>query len=246
MPREWDATTYDSLTLPHEQWGQRVADRLAATGLRGDERVLDAGCGTGRDAALLRERWPGLRLVALDGSAKMLEVAKERLGDEVEYHQADLAQRLDLGDPVDAVVSVAAFHWVRDHDSLFANLAAAMRSGATLTTDCGGYGNVAHVNAAIAQVTGKPDDEWEFADAESTRSRLDHAGFDVRRVELRPYPFRVEDPATLESFLASVVLGSYLLDLPEAEQAPFVREVRLALTEPVVDYVRLEIDAVRR
>ncbi len=244
MPREWDATTYDSLTLPHEQWGRLVVDRLAATGLRGDERVLDAGCGTGRDAALLRERWPGLRLVALDGSAKMLEVARARLGDDVTYLQADLEQPLPLDEPVDAVVSVAAFHWVPDHDALFTHLAAVMRPGATLTSDCGGRGNVAAVNAAIARVTGAPDDEWEFADAADTRSRLVAAGFDVRRVELRPDPFRVDDPTVFEAFLASVILGSYLAEMPDDEHESFVREVRVSLGEPVVDYVRLEIDAV--
>lgn len=245
MPREWDATTYDALTLPHEQWGRLVVERLAGTGLRGDERVLDAGCGTGRDAALLRERWPMLALVALDGSQQMLDVARERLGEDVDYLLADLAQPLDLDEPVDAVVSVAAFHWVPDHEALFAHLAAVMRPGATLTSDCGGRGNVLGVNAAIARVVGEPDDEWEFADAEGTRARLVGAGFDVRRVGLRADPFRVEDPDVLERFLASVVLGSYLLDLPADEHAGFVGDVRRALDEPVVDYVRLEIDAVR-
>ncbi len=247
MPREWDAKTYDNLRLPHEQWGRRVAERLAATGFHGDDRVLDAGCGTGRDADLLRKRWPGIYLVALDGSQRMLDVARERLGtDRVEYRHADLGQPLNLGTPVDAVVSVAAFHWVRDHDALFAHLAEAMRAGATLTSDCGGRGNVAAVNAAIGRVTGRPNDEWQFADAESTRARLERAGFDVKSCELRADPFRIDDPTTLEAFLGSVVLGSYLAELPASEHADFVSQVRLALEEPVIDYVRLEIDAVRR
>ena len=48
--REWDASTYDALPLPHVAWGQRVLDRMR---LEGDERVLDAGCGTGRDGEAL-------------------------------------------------------------------------------------------------------------------------------------------------------------------------------------------------
>ena len=51
-PHEWDSRAYDALPLPHEAWGQRVIDRLdPAPGAR----VLDAGCGTGRDAAALLE-----------------------------------------------------------------------------------------------------------------------------------------------------------------------------------------------
>ncbi|MFA6299633.1 MAG: class I SAM-dependent methyltransferase [Nocardioides sp.] len=244
MPREWDATTYDALTLPHEQWGRLVLDRMR---LSGDERVLDAGCGTGRDAAALRERWPGVRLVELDGSQQMLDVARGRLGDDgVTYVQADLRQPLPLDETVDAVMSVAAFHWVPDHAALFEHLAAVLRPGGRLTSDCGGHGNVADVSRAIADVSGQAGTEWEFADDVATRSRLEAAGFEAERVSLRPDPFRCDDPDVLETYLATVVLGARLDVLPADEHETFVREVRHALSEPVVDYVRLEIDAVRR
>ena len=244
MPREWDATTYDALTLPHEQWGRGVLDRLRLTG---DEVVLDAGCGTGRDAAALRARWPGVRLVALDGSQQMLEVARTRLGDKrVTYVQADLMAPLPVEEPVDAVMSVAAFHWVPDHDLLFSHLAAVMRPGARLASDCGGRGNVVDVTRAIAQVTGEEPSEWEFADDVGTRVRLETAGFAVEDVRLRPDPFRCEDEVVLETYLATVVLGTHLDARPADEHAAFVREVRRALSAPVVDYVRLEIEAVRR
>ncbi len=92
--REWDASTYDSLPLPHVAWGQRVLDRMRLTG---DERVLDAGCGTGRDGAALLERWPEVDLVGIDGSAQMIEQARSRLGDRAELHVADLTEPLPLG-----------------------------------------------------------------------------------------------------------------------------------------------------
>src|SRR5487761_1949317 len=78
MPFEWTAQTYDALPLPHVAWGRRVLDRMRLTGT---ERVLDAGCGTGRDAAALLERLPGIDLVGVDASSQMIEVARERLGD---------------------------------------------------------------------------------------------------------------------------------------------------------------------
>lgn len=247
MPREWDASTYDSLVLPHEQWGRRVVDRLAATGFADGARVIDAGCGTGRDAALVRARWPGAEIVAVDGSQRMLDIARDRLGaTSVTYLLADLERPLTLSEPVDAVISVAAFHWIENHDALFANLADVMCAAAPLISDCGGRGNVVGVNAAIAQVTGEPDGEWQFADADGTRLRLERAGFEVASCVLRPDPFRVEDPDVLEAYLASVVLGSYLIERSAEDQRAFVRAVREALAEPVLDYVRLEIDAVRR
>lgn len=238
--REWDATSYDSLPLPHVAWGQRVLDRM---GLAGDELVLDAGCGTGRDAAALLERWPGVRMIGVDGSQQMLDQARARLGDRAALVRADLTEPLPLPEPVDAVMSIAAFHWIRDHAALFEHLHAAMKPGASLTTDCGGRGNVAGVNDALARVTGAEHDGWEFAGEEDTRTRLEDAGFEVRSVVLRDDPFRCEDPAVMERYLGTVVLGSKLDALPESERAGFVTEVRLAMAEQVVDYVRLEIDA---
>jgi trans-aconitate 2-methyltransferase len=246
MPREWDAKTYDSLPLPHLGWGRRTLARLP---LRGDERVLDAGCGTGRDTEGLLERLPDGRVVAVDGSVRMLDQLRDRLAgrlDRVDVVLADLTAPLPFDGEVDAVFSVAAFHWIEDHDALFAALAERMRPGARLVSDCGGRGNIAAVNAAVADVTGTASDGWEFAGPDDTRERLAAAGFTDIDVRLRPDPARFEPGAQIESFLATVILGPQLDVMADADRAPFVRAVADRLAEPVVDYVRLEITAVRR
>ncbi|MFI0943514.1 class I SAM-dependent methyltransferase [Streptomyces sp. NPDC021020] len=245
MPREWDAKTYDSLPLPHLGWGRRTLGRLE---LRGDERVLDAGCGTGRDTAGLLDRLPQGQVVAVDGSVRMLDQLRERLDgrlDRVEVVHADLTKPLPFDGEVDAVFSVAAFHWIEDHAALFASLAGRMRPGARLVTECGGRGNIAAVNAAVADVNGEARDAWEFAGVEDTRQRLAAAGFTGIEVQLRPDPARFEPGEQLEAFLATVVLGAYLDAMAEDDREPFVAAVAARLAEPVVDYVRLEIAATR-
>lgn len=242
MPFEWNAQTYDALPLPHVGWGLRVLDRMRLTGT---ERVLDAGCGTGRDAAALLDRLPGIDLVGIDASERMIEAARERLGDRATFLVADLTKPLPI-EPVDAVMSVAAFHWVTDHDLLFATLAAAVRPGGRLTSDCGGEGQLAVLDEALVQVTGKPKQYIRFAGVADTEEALRAGGWDVESVQLRPDPLRIDDPDLMETYLATVCLGAYLEELPSEEHVPFVRAVREAMPEPVVDYVRLEIDAVRR
>ena len=69
-PRDWNAASYERVSAPLEAMGRDVLDRLA---LRGDERVLDAGCGTGRVTAALVERLPRGEVVAVDGSPAMVE-----------------------------------------------------------------------------------------------------------------------------------------------------------------------------
>ena len=84
-PRDWDGATYDRVADPMTRWGADVLDRLP---LRGDETVLDAGCGSGRVTEQLLERLPRGRVVALDASPSMVEAARERLapfGDRVSF-----------------------------------------------------------------------------------------------------------------------------------------------------------------
>ena len=245
-PHEWDATAYDALPLPHVEWGRRVLDRM---GLRGDEHVLDAGCGTGRDAAALLAQHPRATLTGVDASRRMVERAAEMLApyaDRVDLHVADLTGPIPVHRPVDAVMSVAAFHWITDHDLLFSRLAHAMRPGATLTSDCGGQGQLAVMDAALVEVTGESRIGAAFKGIDETRSSLEGAGFEVLDVRLRPDPCRIEDPDLLERYLATVNLSAYLASMPVEEHADFVRTVREHMAEPVIDYVRLEIDAVRR
>jgi trans-aconitate 2-methyltransferase len=238
-PREWNASSYERVSAPQEAWGRDVLDRLD---LRGDERVLDAGCGTGRVTAALLERLPRGEVVAVDGSSAMVEQARARLGDRAQVFAADLV-KLQLDAPVDAILSTATFHWIADHERLFARLHAALKPGGPLVAQCGGAGNIADVAAAIARVDhpalrGWPG-PWNFATPAETAARLAQAGFTDVWTWLQDWPVTPEDP---REFLATVVLGSHLDRLPEAERDAYVAAVVAQLESPVtVGYVRLNI-----
>src|SRR4051812_48338933 len=180
MLREWDARTYDTLPLPHLRWGRRTLDRLT---LAGDETVLEAGCGTRRDTEALLGALPRGRVVAVDGSARMLERLRERLAgrlDRVEVIQAALTEPLPIAEPADAAFSVATFHWIDDHDALFANIARVLRPGARFVADCGGRGNIAQVREALAKGTGEEPEPGNFAGTEGKRRRPPTGGFTHR------------------------------------------------------------------
>jgi trans-aconitate 2-methyltransferase len=246
VTREWDARTYDRVADPQARWGREVLDRLP---LAGDERVLDAGCGTGRVTELLAARLPRGRVVALDGSSSMIEAAEGRLapyGDRIEYVVADLGLPLPLAEPVDAILSTATFHWVPDHDSLFANLAAVLRPGGRLVAQCGGLGNIASIRRVLATI----GDGWlgatYYASPDDTARRLDAAGFVDVECWLHEEPTRFESGEPFETFLRTVILGAHLGRLAAEERDGFVRAVVERLPEPVIDYVRLNILARRR
>jgi trans-aconitate 2-methyltransferase len=244
MPRDWDAATYDRVSEPQTRWGRAVLDRLP---LDGDERVLDAGCGTGRVTAMLLERLPRGRVVALDGSPSMIEEAGRRFAGDgrVELVTADLAQPLPLAAPVDAILSTATFHWITDHAALFRNLASVLRPQGRLVAQCGGAGNVARVTAALHAVDPTLRQNKNYATPEQTSAHLGAAGFVDVRVWLQPEPTRFEPGEPLESFLRTVILGDVLPQIPEAGRDAFVHQVATRMEQPEIDYVRLNIEARR-
>lgn len=246
--REWDAETYDRVSDPQFEWGMKTLERLE---LNGDEVVLDAGCGSGRVTAELLKRLPEGRVIAIDGSEAMVEMARAALGERAEVSYGDLAE-LEMDSEVDVVFSTAVFHWLPDHDNLFRRLHRALRPGGRLVAQCGGRGNVAGLAAAIVQVAADPryashfegmEGIWNFAGPEKTERRLRAAGFAEARCWLQPAPLSPEHPL---EFLATVTLGPHLARLPERLRGDFTRDVAAELGDPLtLDYVRLNIDASR-
>jgi trans-aconitate 2-methyltransferase len=245
--REWDAATYDEVSDPQFEWGMEVLERLD---LRGDEVVVDAGCGSGRVTEQLVERLPNGRVIAVDGSEAMVEKAKERLGDRADYLVADLVE-LELPEPVDLVFSTATLHWISDHDRLFRQLHGVLKPGGRLVAQCGGKGNVARHTEAIAAVAADPEYAqhltqakglWNFASPEETEPRLAAAGFTDARCWLQPKPVQPSRPL---EFISTVTLGPILDQLPAEKRQSFAEAVLEVEESPLVlDYVRLNIEAV--
>lgn len=248
MTVDWDARTYDRLADPQEEWGREVLARLE---LDGDETVLDAGCGSGRVTRLLLERLPRGRVIGIDASPSMIEVAEEALGDDqrVELRVGDLAE-LELDREVDAIFSNATFHWILDHQRLFDRLAAALRPGGVLEAQCGGQGNVAEWKRAIEATDGDERfapylrgmaDTHNFASVDDTATRLVRAGFAVERVWLE---HRTVTPPEPREFVRSVGLVKHHALLPPELHEQFTDAVLGSMPSPLVlEYVRLNISA---
>ena len=243
MPREWNAAAYERLSAPQTRWGEEVVDRLQLTG---NERVLDAGCGTGRVTALLLDRLPDGRVIGLDGSLAMIHRARERFAADprVELIVADLTEPLPIDPPVDAILSTATFHWIGDHEALFRNLAAALRPGGQLVAQCGGAGNAASLDAAIADLGYSFGGTKTFATAEETKARLERAGFTDVRTWLHDEPTPIP-AADFEAFLDTVCLGGLTEQMSDDQRRWLVREVAERMPAPAIDYVRLNIRARR-
>lgn len=240
----WDARTYDRVSAPQQSWATDVLARLH--GVAPDASILDVGCGTGRVTELLLELVPRGRVLAIDASADMVALAAARLRGRARVWRED-ALELDLEEPVDVVFSTATLHWVRDHDRLWPTLVRALAPRGRLEVQCGGAGNIARVRAVIDDVLRDLAPEllvwspWTFATPAETEQRLRAAGFDGVRCSLEPRP---TEPRDLAGFVRTSILAAHRERLPADKREAFAAAV-IARLRPPLDYVRLNVSAVR-
>lgn len=253
---EWNAEVYHRVSDPQRAWGGPVLARLP---LAGTELVLDVGCGTGRLTAELLQRLPRGRVVGLDLSENMLSTAGRHLipafPSQITFVRANAAA-LPFQDAADAIFSTATFHWVRDHDRLFASLFAALKPGGRLVAQCGGAGNLHRLHGRCETLMHDPrfaahfadwEDPWEFADAGVAAARLKRAGFSDVRTSIEPAPIVQPTREAFVEFVAHVICRPFLARLAEtADREAFMDAIATLASTDVpafeLDYWRLNLE----
>jgi trans-aconitate methyltransferase len=182
----WDADRYQ------RQFGfvsAMAGDLLELLAPAPGETILDLGCGTGELAAELQRR--GARVLALDSDPAMVAAARRRLGDD----RVLLADGHDfaLPEPVDAVFSNAALHWMPRPAEVIARVRAALRPGGRFVAEMGGAGNIDAIlealTAAMAEAgLPEPACPWYFPTPAAYATLLEAGGFRVARMEHFPRP----------------------------------------------------------
>jgi trans-aconitate 2-methyltransferase len=255
--QDWNAAVYHRVSNPQLEWGLPVLARLP---LEGDEHVLDIGCGTGRLTEKLLDRVRQGRVTALDRSASMIATARDHLlpryTGRVGFVQADAAM-LPFVAAADAVFSTATFHWVLDHERLFASIFAALKPGGRLVAQAGGGPNLHRVHERCATLMVEPpfaesfaqwSSPWEFADADTTARRLRDAGFEEIGTSLVQSPVHQPTAQAYREFVEHVVCRPHLSHLPTADLRDLfldrLTEAAANDTPPFeLDYWRLNLDA---
>jgi trans-aconitate 2-methyltransferase len=110
---EWNASEYHRLSALQDTM---AADVLSVLTLKGNERILDIGCGNGKTTAAIAERVPQGSVLGVDASSDMIAFAKEHWTSahpHLHFAVAD-ARHLPFQREFDLVVSFNALHWISD------------------------------------------------------------------------------------------------------------------------------------
>ncbi|NEE03152.1 class I SAM-dependent methyltransferase [Phytoactinopolyspora halotolerans] len=243
---KWDARAYDRDFGFVAAYGVELLDWLRP---QPGERIIDLGCGTGDLTARLVES--GASVIGMDAEPAMIEAARERLGDAAELHVAD-AHDFAVDEPVDAVVSNAALHWMPAPVEVLGCVSDALREGGRFVAEMGATRNVATITDAVDQAcreAGLPERRWPwyFPSPAQYAAILEDAGLEVRQLDFYDRPTKLTGPEGLQRWL-QMFASEVVADLP-AETLDRAAEIaRPALWRDDAwwaDYRRLRFRAVK-
>lgn len=256
----WNAGDYARNSSAQMEWAGELIAKLR---LRGDESLVDIGCGDGKVSARLATVLPRGRVLGIDLSADMIALARERFP--VDDHPNLSFRRMDaaalrLPREFDAAFSNATLHWVADHRAVLTGVRACLRPGGKLLFQMGGWGNAASILEVVGRLLARKQwsscfegftSPYHFYRPEDYEAWLVETGFRVERAELVPKDMRHDDVAGLTGWLRTTWFP-YTDRLPPDAREGFLQELVAAYVaqHPLdseggthVRMVRLEVEA---
>jgi trans-aconitate methyltransferase len=257
---KWNAAEYAANSVVQQAWARELIARL---NLRGDEHILDVGCGDGKVTAEIARALPNGSATGIDASAEMIAFAKRtfprRQAPNLEFHVMD-ARKIRFARRFDFIFSNAALHWVDDHQQILDGAASVLKPGGRLVVSCGGKGNAQDVFVALRPEMRlkrwrgyfrKMPRPYFFYSPADYEKWLPKAGFKVGSLKLAPKDATYPGADGFATWLRSTWIP-YVQCVPENAREEFITAVThryLAKHPPDahgkvhVRMVRLEIEA---
>ncbi|MCP4475966.1 MAG: class I SAM-dependent methyltransferase [Gammaproteobacteria bacterium] len=124
---QWDAAHYKQhSSIQYEQAMQLIS----AYPFKGDETILDIGCGDGKVTYQVALKTPHGRVSGLDQSDSMLALAKKDYAhvDNIKFIKGN-AQKLEFYDMFDLVTSFCCLHWPENKPATFSGIYRSLKTG---------------------------------------------------------------------------------------------------------------------
>jgi trans-aconitate 2-methyltransferase len=190
---KWNAKDYRDNSSIQQEWARELIARLE---LKGDEKVLDIGCGDGKITAEIAGKLPYGSIVGVDNSKEMIDLANSCFQNgthkNISFKLGD-AKKLNFDDEFDIVFSNATLHWITDHTPVLEGIKKALKIHGKSLLQMGGKGNAGEIIDEFDSVRNRP--EWEsyfagfefpygFFDPEEYKVLLDETGLKINYIKL--------------------------------------------------------------
>jgi len=229
---KWDAKEYHKNSKNQKRWAEGL---LAQIPLKGNESVLDVGCGNGRVTAMIAKKLPRGRVLGIDSSREMVAFATafyKKQSKRLKFEKRN-ACRLGLRDEFDIVFSNSCFHWISDHRSLLKSIYSALKPGGRLCVRTGAarsFGRVIDVGDLLCR--GKKwgryfrgfKSPFYFAELVPFRALLKSCGFKVRTIRTFIGYMKYNNSADLKASLRPI-WAAYSSQVPKRRREEYLEEL---------------------
>ena len=237
---EWNAAEYARLSALQAAMAKEVLDLLRPK-LRGDERILDVGCGNGKVTREIAAMLPKGSVVGVDASEKMVKFARAAVPNDpavpaptnVIFDVMD-ARHLRFEMAFDLVVSFNALHWVPEDDQEYVlrGIYAALKPNGLAQLRLvprGARKSLENVNEETARSSRYEKlfvgirDPYLHMTAESYSVLAEQCGFQVESVRVKDNAWDFGSASAFHAF-ASVTFVEWLQHIPESDHSEFIAD----------------------
>jgi trans-aconitate methyltransferase len=258
---KWNAEDYRKSSSNQEKWAKELMNLLE---LKGQENVLDIGCGDGRITAEIAAKIPEGRILGIDSSNEMISLAQRTFPFEeypnLKFQHIDVRE-MNFNNEFHRIFSNAALHWVKDHQPILNSMKKALKIKGRIVLQMGGKGNAEEIITLLDDLLLL--EKWEkyfkdfefpyaFFDEEEYSKILFDAGLNPIKVELIHKIMTHSNLDELEGWIRTTWLP-YTQRLPEELQEEFIHEIASLYIQKhpsksqdiEIKMVRLEVEAER-
>jgi len=163
---KWNAKDYKAHSSAQQKWARELISKLE---LKGNEKVLDIGCGDGKNTAEIASKLPNGSIVEVDISKEMIELAIESFPHKtyknMKFKLCD-ASKLNFEEEFDIIFSNATLHWIIDHLPVLQGIKKALREKGKVLLQMAGKGNAKDIINCVKIIIDLPKWRDFFIDFE--------------------------------------------------------------------------------
>lgn len=229
---EWNASGYQNVSSLQEAIATEQLSRLT---LRGNEHILDIGCGNGKITAAIAERVPQGAVLGVDASENMVTFAERHYAashPNLRFAVADVCN-LPFHQEFDDIVSFNVLHWVPEQAAALCSIRNALKPDGEALLRFVPEGDRKCIEDVIEDVCHLPHwlpyfqnhpKPYYHPTPEAFRTLAEQNGLRVLRLQVED---KFWDFQTRQAFFdyCKVTLAEWTRFLPEGEWAAFITEV---------------------
>jgi len=230
MAHEFDGKKYQKASTHQKEWGNKLISELK---LKGNEKILDLGCGDGVLTQTLSNLVPDGSVLGVDASIGMIEVAKQKESGNLKFLLMDIDE-LATDEKFDIIFSNAALHWVKNHRKLYEKLSTILNENGMIRFNFAADGNCSYFFNIVKMTIQEKEYQEDFKDfdwpwfmptLDEYKKLIDDFSFSNVKIWEENADRFFPNKEALIGWIEQPSIVPFLEYLPDSKKEPFTNEI---------------------